>query len=113
MVLAIRSVAKVYLGELIEGARKVQKERISTDSELKEAIRQEMLKHPQAFPESIMNQEMKLPRGPIEPEHLRESHRRHLMKKGGMVGNRGLSHQQHSSGVERFASEAGGKRLFK
>lgn len=116
VILAIRSVGKLFAGDLIEGARKVQAQWAGTDEEMKKAIKEKLEKLPNLkdIPESIMNEERHLPLGPIEPDHLREAHRRYKNSNvGGGAGQLNLWQQQSSSGVERFASRCKGKRLFK
>jgi transcription initiation factor TFIID subunit 11 len=116
VILAIRSVAKLYAGDIIEGARKVQAQWAETDEEMKAAIKEKLEKLPNLkdIPEPIMNEERHLPLGPIEPDHLREAHRRYKNSNvGGGAGQLNLWQQQSSSGVERFASRCKGKRLFK
>lgn len=98
---------------MIEGARKVQNEWIGSDDLLKEEIKKRMEKLP-TLPEEIMNEKMNLPRGPLEPDHLREALRRYKDRgQGGLVGQLGLWQAQNPSGVERFATKVQGKRLFK
>ena len=58
--------------------------------------------------------EKELRRGPLLPDHLRESIRRNKAEgDGGLVGHLGLWQLQASSGVERFGVKIGGKRLLK
>jgi transcription initiation factor TFIID subunit 11 len=112
-VLAIRSVAKIFAGEMIEGARKIQAEWIGTDDALKEEIRKRMERLPTP-PEEVMNEEKRLPRSLLEPDHIREAYRRYKVKgQGGLVGQLGLWQAQQGAGVERFATKVQGKILFK
>lgn len=104
MILAVRSVAKIFIGEMIEGARRVQTQWLETDEELKT-----LLPTPPTEPG-----EEKVLRGPLLPDHLREAYRRHkLSGEDSLVGQLGLWQLQASSGVERFGIRSGGKRLFK
>ena len=102
---------------MIEGARRVQNEWIAADDSLKESIKRHMAKlptPPEDIRQEIMNEERELPRGPLEPDHLREALRRYRVEgEGGMVGQLGLWQHQASSGVERFATKIQGRRLFK
>lgn len=124
---AMQSVAKVFVGDLIEGSRKVQSEWVAKSNE------------PQAepgikFPEWPYEEEehweepqdgrprsthpkvrpKEPPRGALRPDHVREAWRRYKTgAEGGNVGSLGLWHKQQSSGVERFGVKTGGRRLFK
>lgn len=103
VVMAIGSYVKVFMGEVIEEARRVQVEWQAADSrypdgsavaegaDLKERTKEEW-------------------RGPLLPDHLREAVRR--MKKdrvGGAGGFAGVS----LAGKERTAPKMGGRRLFR
>ena len=95
---------------MIEGARKVQTQWLKTDiitDEKEQAVRS-------LLPNSSAEGEEFKKRGPLLPDHLREALRRHkLSGEGGNTGLMGLWQQQASSGVERFGTRMGGKRLFK
>jgi len=107
VVLAMRSVTKIFAGEIIEGARKVQTEWLEKSGES-----QTGLPSPPAEGNAPVEKEKR--RGPLHPDHLREAFRRHLMEAdGGLVGQLGLWQLQNHSGVERFAVKVQGKRLFK
>jgi transcription initiation factor TFIID subunit 11 len=119
VVFAIKSVAKVFTGDLIEEARRVQAQWNAMDDDLKLAMKNEMMKNPNLYDslsEEVKHEQMRLPVGPLEPDHLREAIRRmkNRQHEGG-VGMQGLPDIQHHSGVERFATKKGirGKRLFK
>ncbi|KAH8805745.1 hTAFII28-like protein conserved region-domain-containing protein [Xylogone sp. PMI_703] len=97
VILAVKSVAKMFAGEMIEGARKVQSEWISLEE-----------------PEEGKPKEDETRRGPLLPDHLREAIRRYKMgREGCLAGQLGLWQHQSSNGVERFAVKVMGKRLFK
>ena len=117
VILAIRSVAKLFAGDMVEGARNVQAQWNNSDEALKAQIKRKMdtlPTPPTDFPAEIMNEVKRLPAGPLEPEHLREAHRRYKAGlEGGMAGQMSLWHTQHQSGVERFGSKTKGRRLFK
>jgi len=100
---AISSYTKVFMGDVIEEARRVQMEwmasepnrpdgsAIPEDASMKERIKEEW-------------------RGPLTPDHLREAVRR--LKKdraGGAGGFLGVS----LTGKERTAAKMGGRRLFR
>lgn len=53
-------------------------------------------------------------RGPLLPDHLRESIRRYKAEgDGGLAGQLGLWQLQAHSGVERFGVKNNGRKLFK
>jgi transcription initiation factor TFIID subunit 11 len=104
VILAVRSVAKIFIGEMIEGARRVQTQWQEVDEESKTLL---------PTPPTELGEE-KVLRGPLLPDHLREAYRRHkLSGDDSLVGQLGLWQLQASSGVERFGNRCGGKRLFK
>jgi transcription initiation factor TFIID subunit 11 len=104
VILAIKSAAKMYAGEIIEGARRVQTEWVEAG--------EEQISNPP--PPGVVPRVPEDRRAPLMPDHLREAHRRYVLEgDGGLVGQLGLWQQQQHSGVERFAVKAGGKRLFK
>ncbi|TVY43214.1 Transcription initiation factor TFIID subunit [Lachnellula subtilissima] len=108
VILAVKSAAKVFAGEMIEGARKVQTQWLESSGE-------DQTTGLQSLPaEDGKPREKETRRGPLLPDHLREALRRHkLTRDGGLVGQLGLWQHQQSSGVERFGTKVGGKRLFK
>ena len=65
-VIVINGIAKVFVGELIEGARQVMEEEIRAQLELS-------LLDPDALEEAVLNA---MSSRPLEPFHLYESHRR-------------------------------------
>lgn len=98
----IKAITKIYAGELIETARKVQAQWATVDEEAKMICG----KMPTHLEEPLQ--------GPLLPEHLAEAHRRiRIAREGGLTGQLGLWQLQSQSGVERFGSKVGGKRLFK
>ncbi|KHJ33175.1 putative transcription initiation factor tfiid subunit 11 [Erysiphe necator] len=106
VILAVRSVAKVFAGDMIERARKVQTEWLEISGE------NPGLPFLKVEDSSIPKQKEKR-RGPLMPDHLREAFRRHIMTDPALVGQLGLWQHQQQSGVERFGARIGGKRLFK
>ena len=54
------------------------------------------------------------PRGPLRPEHLREALRRYQASAQSQgIGSLRVWQEQQKSGVERFPSRTGGRRIFK
>lgn len=118
VIFAIRSVTKEFAGELIEGARKVQDQWLEAtgESQVPPDYIQPTAPAPpvteDAQPVALTEKEKR--RGPLTPDHLRESLRRYkAANSGGLAGQLNLWQLQQSSGVERFASKVQGKRLFK
>ncbi|KAL2891060.1 Transcription initiation factor TFIID subunit 11 [Ceratocystis lukuohia] len=111
-ILAMKTVTKLFIGDIIESARRIQTEWIHAGVE-------PLLEIPVISPEdSTADEEKKEPekvkrRGPLRPEHLREAARRYrVSKEGGTVGMQSPWHTQQQTGVERF-SVITGKRIFK
>jgi transcription initiation factor TFIID subunit 11 len=143
VVLAMRTIAKLYIGDMIEYARRIQSEWVDKlDEKQVEASDIDpshlQLLTPEASPpsnsmavdgegengqnrenteESNMARLERLNRerrGPLRPDHLREAVRRHrISQEGGAVGLHDPWHQQQHSGVERFGTRTPGRRLFK
>ncbi|QSZ31123.1 hypothetical protein DSL72_000686 [Monilinia vaccinii-corymbosi] len=117
VILAVKSVAKQFVGELIEGARKVQTQWIEAGEPNSGLV------HPGVEVTATANGEenggevkatKELRRAPLQADHLREALRRlRLGNEDGLAGQLNLWQLQQRSGVERFASRVGGKRLFK
>ncbi|KAJ0165478.1 Transcription initiation factor TFIID subunit 11 [Colletotrichum tanaceti] len=108
--LAVKSVSKLFIGELIERARDVQGEWIKATGE-----KQSEAPTPAPKDEASQSQAAKDDRrGPLRPDHLREAWRRYKMSgDGGWAGIQGLWHEQQQSGVERFPVRTGGRRVFR
>lgn len=124
----MRAVAKVFIGDIIESARRVQGEWIEKLGE-----KQTDLPTPPATAAPTptaedgegdddaqkKETETKEPevddrRGPLRPEHLREAVRRYRKGfEGGGVGMQWIFHQQQQGGVERFPTRTGGRRIFR
>lgn len=104
--LAVRTVTKVFAGDIIEQARQVQAEMIAAGEKQTDL--------PDDHPANAKRDgEHEARRGPLRPEHLREAWRRHKFSgetRG--VGVQQLWHAQQSDGVERFSTRTG-KRMFK
>lgn len=131
VIIGVRSVAKVFIGDIIEGARRVQAEWAAklgekqTDLPTPEPSRRnspgtngtEMAGGDKLGdkPEDKPTEEKSEIRyGPLRPDHLREAMRRYrLSMEGGSVGMHGLWNLQQHNGVERFGIRTRGRRLFK
>ncbi|KAL3423122.1 Transcription initiation factor TFIID subunit 11 [Phlyctema vagabunda] len=108
VILAIRSVAKVFAGDIVEAARKVQSQWIETAEQTQTG----KLPTPPADDEAPREKETR--RGPLMPDHLREALRRYrINNEGDGVGQLDLWQHQHQSGVERFGVKVKGKRLMR
>lgn len=95
---------------MIEKARKVQTQWEDAAGQLQPKL----LSPPAEGSDVELVREKEKRRGPLEPSHLREAHRRHMMEgDAGLVGQLGLWQAQAHTGVERFAVKVQGKRLFK
>jgi len=118
----MRAVGKLYIGDIIESARRVQAEWIAKSGE-----KQADLPTPPAtaVPSPNANGEggdsqatVPVPveerRGPLRPEHIREAVRRYrLTFEGGGVGMQRIWNQQQQNGVDRFPTRTGGRRIFR
>ncbi|KAK0638622.1 hTAFII28-like protein conserved region-domain-containing protein [Cercophora newfieldiana] len=118
VVIGMRAVAKVYIGDIIEAARRVQMEWVENTGE-----KQTDLPTPPASAmaspiEGAEGQPAEPPKddrlGPLRPEHLREAVRRYKRSfEGGGVGMQRVWHQQQQNGTERFPPRTGGRRIFR
>ncbi len=116
----MRAVAKVFIGDIIESARRVQGEWIERMDE-----KQTDLPTPPSAADATSNPDGEAAargkdteaddrRGPLRPEHLREAVRRYRKGlEGGGVGMQWVYHQQQQGGVERFPTRTGGRRIFR
>jgi transcription initiation factor TFIID subunit 11 len=115
VVLAVKSVTKIFAGDIIERARKIQTQ--SVEASLEESPQTgEFTPVEKKDPEDEDDEETRIKkanrRGPLTPEHLREALRRYKAERsGGMVGLMGIDRQQHPTGTERFGNRVKGKRL--
>ncbi|KAK0741339.1 hTAFII28-like protein conserved region-domain-containing protein [Schizothecium vesticola] len=122
VVIGMRAVGKLYIGDIIESARRVQAEWIAKSGE-----KQSDLPTPPAtaVPSPNVNGEggdsqatvpapVEERRGPLRPEHIREAVRRYrLTFEGGGVGMQRIWNQQQQNGVDRFPTRTGGRRIFR
>lgn len=112
VILAVKSVTKIFAGEIIERARKIQDQWL--------AAAEASLPSPPAdsFTDAgsgstHAEKEKEQRRGPLTPDHLREALRRYKREReGGCVGLLGLG-QNPGAGLERFAVRNGGRRLLR
>lgn len=123
---AMQSVAKVFVGDLVEASRKVQAEWIAKTGEpqAEPGVKfpdwpyeeEEHWAEPQDGRPRSIHPKVKPkepPRGALRPDHVREAWRRYKNgAEGGNVGTLELWHKQQSSGVERFGVRNGRRRLF-
>ncbi|RKF80239.1 putative transcription initiation factor tfiid subunit 11 [Golovinomyces cichoracearum] len=107
VILAVRSVAKIFAGDMIERARKVQTEWLEISGE------NPGLPSNADIVDQTTSEKKEKRRGPLMPDHLREAFRRHMLTDTALVGQLGLWQHQQQSGVERFGVKVGCKQLFK
>jgi transcription initiation factor TFIID subunit 11 len=109
--MAIRSVAKLYAGDIIEEARRVQAEWIANTGE--DQVPSGVPTPPPATNPDGSEQPREDLVGPLRPEHLREALLRYQREnRGGGVGMQNLWHVQQQSGVERFSTR-NRRRIFR
>ena len=107
---AVKAVAKLFAGEIIEAARNIQAEWIEAGEEQSEL--------PTPPPSTDKNdaegeEDPEPRRGPLRPDHLREAWRRYRGSgESHGVGMQQLWHAQHGDGIDRFSTK-NGRRLFK
>jgi len=114
-------VAKVFIGDIIEAARRVQDEWIENTGEKQTDLPTpptSVAGSPNTNGEQVTSQDTALVednrRGPLRPEHLREAVRRYRVGfEGGGVGMQRIWHQQQQNGVDRFPTRTGGRRIFR
>ena len=117
----MRAVAKVFIGDIIESARRVQAEWIEKTGEKQTDLPTppaSVAGTPDADGEGEQPEAAAVDkddrRGPLRPEHLREAVRRYKMGfEGGGVGMQQIWHHQQQNGVERFPTRTGGRRIFR
>lgn len=119
---AVKAVAKLFAGEIIEAARNVQGEWVAAGEKQTDLPTPppSTADDPEAGTSNSNSvtvgasvEEDDLKRGPLRPDHLREAWRRYKVSgESRGVGVQQPWHLQQSDGVERFSSRTG-KRLFK
>jgi len=108
--MAIRSVAKLYAGDIIEEARRVQAEWIANTGE--EQVSAGTPTPPTLNPDGTEQPREELV-GPLRPEHLREAVLRYQREnRGGGVGMQNLWQVQQQSGVEQYSTR-NRRRIFR
>lgn len=119
VVIAVKSVSKVFAGELIERARKIQTQWLAASHE--SPTEDPLAAHNNPNKPVDADKDVQLwnanqaeaRRGPLTPEHLREALRRYKCERGGgLVGLMGLDRGQHATGTERFGLKARGRKLL-
>ncbi|OAA38510.1 TAFII28-like protein [Beauveria brongniartii RCEF 3172] len=111
---AVKAVAKLFAGELIEEARQVQAEWIRAGEHQSELPTPTPPPPPaDSTEEEKREQELDPKRGPLRPDHLRAAWLRYrTSKQSHGVGMQQLWHNQQGSGVERFSARTR-KQMFK
>ncbi|KAK9789151.1 hypothetical protein SCARD494_09350 [Seiridium cardinale] len=106
---AMQVVCKLFLGDMVEEARRVQQE------EIRAGVKQTDLPDEKENEEGISEESKHRRQPPLRPEHLSEAYRR--WKRSGATGGSGGNtmhwSQQTRNGTERFAPRAGGRRIFR
>ena len=136
IVIGLRGVAKVFIGDIVESARRIQGEwiantgekqrEINTPTRAAEYTNYNTMQNPgmQGSYQNPLQNDVEQAmakidedddrRAPLRPEHLREALRRYLLSyEGSGVGMQGVWHQQQQNGVERFPSRTAGRRIFR
>ncbi|KAM0477504.1 hypothetical protein ACHAPX_005817 [Trichoderma viride] len=114
---AVKAVAKLFAGEIIESARNVQAEWVLSGESQSELPTpppsNEAAAAAAAAAADNTEEEVDLKRGPLRPDHLREAWRRYkVCHESRGVGVQQLWHAQQGTGVERFSTRTR-KRLFR
>jgi transcription initiation factor TFIID subunit 11 len=109
--LAVKSISKIFAGELIERAREIQSQWLALSGD--DQVAGELPAATTDHERHLRAERNRTMRGPLTPDHLREALRRMRMEKAGGVGLLGLDRMQHPTGQERFGIKTGGKRLFR
>jgi transcription initiation factor TFIID subunit 11 len=107
VVTTINSYTKVFVGEIVDRAREVQKEWLAAAEKLPTGDKNEEAFGKDGEGEPVVRER---DRGPLLPDHLREALRRYKHdRSGGTVGFTGISLE----GRESTAVRNGGRRLFR
>lgn len=106
----MQAVCKLFVGDIVEEARRVQQEWIQAGEE------QTDLDADPDKPKGSLNEESTARRqAPLRPDHFIEAYRRWKISNpgGGSGGSLMYWNQQTRNGAERFAPKVRGRRLFK
>ncbi|KAK7955108.1 hypothetical protein PG996_015914 [Apiospora saccharicola] len=106
---AMQVVCKLFVGDIIEEARRVQQEWIQA-GEKQTDLPDEVEKKGDISDESKYRRQ-----APLRPDHLMEAYRRWRKSNGGggSGGSLMIWNQQTRNGSERFAPKLGGRRIFR
>ncbi|KAK8041446.1 hypothetical protein PG994_014453 [Apiospora phragmitis] len=106
---AMQVVCKLFVGDIVEEARRVQKEWIQA-GEKQTDLPDEVEKK-----EDISEESKHRRQAPLRPDHLMEAYRRWKKSNGGggSGGSLMIWNQQTRNGSERFGPRVGGRRLFR
>lgn len=106
---AMQVVCKLFLGDMVEEARRAQQE------EIQAGVKQTDLPEGKENEEGISEASKHRRHAPLRPEHMAEAYRRWKRSgaTGGSGGNNMAWHQQTRNGQERFAPRTGGRRVFR
>ncbi|KAK7965892.1 uncharacterized protein PG986_000169 [Apiospora aurea] len=106
---AMQVVCKLFVGDIVEEARRVQEEWIQA-GEKQTDLPDEVEKKEDIGEESKYRRQ-----APLRPDHLQEAYRRWKKSNGGggSGGSLMIWNQQTRNGSERFGPRVGGRRLFR
>ncbi|KAK8017392.1 hypothetical protein PG993_013718 [Apiospora rasikravindrae] len=106
---AMQVVCKLFVGDIVEEARRVQEEWIQA-GEKQTDLPDEVEKKADIGEESKYRRQ-----APLRPDHLQEAYRRWKKSNGGggSGGSLMIWNQQTRNGSERFGPRVGGRRLFR
>ncbi|KAK8002432.1 hypothetical protein PG989_002151 [Apiospora arundinis] len=107
---AMQVVCKLFVGDIIEEARRVQEEWIQAGEKQTENLPEEVEKQTEISEESKHRRQ-----APLRPDHLQEAYRRWKKTNGGggSGGSLMIWNQQTRNGSERFGPRLGGRRIFR
>ena len=108
-------VCKMYLGDVVEEARRIQQEWIANGENQVPDDFVEPDKGTEKGSGELSELSKHRRQAPLRPDHLREAYRRRRVaaEGGGAMGSLLHWNQQTQNGLERFAPRAGGRRIFR